>query len=141
MNYFSKAFNIIHKSFKGKTDLGGFPYVNHLLRVSSDLEGDLKVIALLHDLLEDCEEWTEEKLRQEFSNDIVDVVVTLTRLKRESYEDYIQRVSQDMRAIQVKIKDLEDNMNLTRIPTALSERDIERIKRYHKTWLYLVSIS
>jgi len=133
------AYSIIEEAFKGKTDLGGFPYVEHLERVSQNFHDDLKIVALLHDLLEDTD-WTEQKLSYYFRKTIVDKVVILTRVQGQSYEDYIQRVSKNQDAIKVKIADIEDNMDLTRIPYQLSDRDIERFKKYHKTWLQLVAL-
>ena len=79
-----KAVEIVRKSFKDKKDKGGDEYVNHLFRVSQKFEGtDNIVVALLHDLLEDCEEWNEEMLRKEFNSDVCDAVVCLTKLPND----------------------------------------------------------
>lgn len=137
-----KARNIIEISFKDKFDKGGEPYKNHLFRVAknfSDIDDNLIIIGLLHDLLEDCPEWTESDLRVEFDSDIVDAVVCLTRKKLESYEDYINRIKSNRMSLMVKIADLKDNMDITRLKK-ITDKDVERLKKYHKTWLELSSL-
>lgn len=58
------AKEIIESSFAEKTDLSGERYVNHLYRVCENVpdygSGNLKQIALLHDLLEDCPECKDD---------------------------------------------------------------------------------
>lgn len=131
------ALKIVTKAFENKTDKGGKPYIEHLKRVSAKLpdygSGDLKMIGLLHDLLEDCPEWTEGALRCLFDDLIVDKVVILTKLKSENYEDYIERVRKDYWSALVKQADLEDNMDLTRLPE-ITQKDFERIMKYHKAY-------
>lgn len=131
------ALKIAYKSFEGKTDLAGKPYYEHLKRVSANVpdygQGELKIIALLHDILEDCPFWNEKSLRIFFSDKIVDTIIILTKLKSESYEQYIERILKDGWACEVKKADLEDNMNLTRL-SEITEKDIERIKKYHKAY-------
>ena len=61
-----KAYSIIGEAFENKTDLGGFPYIHHLTRVGKNVNFKYKPIALLHDLLEDCPEWTYQRLLMYF---------------------------------------------------------------------------
>ena len=133
----SKANKIIQEAFKDKVDKGGEPYVYHLNRVARRFEGiNTIVVALLHDLLEDCPEWGEEQLRIEFPSKIVDAVVCLTKIKGESYLDYLNRVKSNELALKVKISDLEDNMDVKRL-NILTDKDCERLKKYHKAWIEL----
>jgi (p)ppGpp synthase/HD superfamily hydrolase len=133
----SKANKIIQEAFKHKVDKGGEPYVYHLNRVARRFEGTNNiVISLLHDLLEDCPEWSEQKLRLEFPEKIVDAVVCLTKIKGESYLDYLNRVKSNEMALRVKISDLEDNMDIKRL-NILTDKDCERLKKYHKAWIEL----
>lgn len=134
-----KAIEITEKSFKGKKDKGGADYVNHLYRVADKFQGiDNKVVALLHDLLEDCEEWNEEKLRKEFNTDVCDAVVCLTKVLNEPYDKYIERVKSNRIATLVKIADLEDNMDVKRL-NELDDFCLKRLQKYHRTWKELVS--
>lgn len=130
------AQKIVESAFKDKTDKSGKPYIGHINRVAGHFKDTIKISAILHDLLEDCPQWTEGALRDLFTGREVDVVVTLTKLEKESYEEYIERVSQNHWAKQIKIKDLEDNMNITRLKE-LTDKDIERLKKYHKAYLKL----
>ncbi len=99
---------------------------------SSEIVEKLTAVGLLHDLIEDTK-WTEEDLRKEFPDDVVDAVVALTKVDGENYEQYIQRVMANELAIRVKISDLKDNMDVTRLPE-LGEYEIKRLKKYHMTY-------
>lgn len=122
--------------FRDKTDLASAPYHEHLFRVAAPFYGELRSIALLHDILEDTSV-TEETLRLLFSPFVVDTVVVLTR-KDETYEDYIEQVKDNEYATLVKIEDLKDNLNITRL-AELTDKDISRLKRYFKAYKYLTN--
>lgn len=137
------ALNIIGKAFAGKKDKAGRPYTEHLFRVAENakqyFEGneyheDLYIIALLHDLLEDCPEWTETHINAIFQNvAITSSVLILTKKEGLSYDEYIKNISGNRMARAVKLADLKDNMDLTRL-SELTEKDIDRIKKYHKSY-------
>ena len=134
-----KAVDIVTKEFDGVKDKGGKPYIGHLMRVANgvplgnnEIVEKLTTVGLLHDLIEDTK-WTEEDLRKEFPNDVVDAVVALTKVEGESYDQYVQRVMANELAIRVKISDLKDNMDVTRLPE-LGEYEIKRLKKYHMTY-------
>ena len=130
---------IVTKAFEDKKDKVGKPYVNHLERVASKFENEtLKTIAYLHDILEDCPEWNEERLSEIFPDSIVKAVVCLTHKEGQSYEDYISQVMTNELSILVKIEDLKDNMDLTRLES-ITESDIIRIKKYHSAYKRLVA--
>ena len=100
-----KAFDIVTKEFDGVKDKGGKPYIGHLMRVANgvplgnnEIVEKLTAVGLLHDLIEDTK-WTEEDLRKEFPNDVVDAVVALTKVEGESYDQYVQRVMANELAI------------------------------------------
>ena len=137
------ARQIVMHAFANKTDKAGKPYVDHLFRVASKVpdhgvDHELKTIAILHDLLEDCPEWTEGALRVFFSDRVVDTVIMLTRGRSESYDAYIERILKDSWACRVKKADLEDNMDLTRL-SYLNEKDIDRIKKYHEAYIKILN--
>ena len=137
------ALKIVEHAFKDKVDLAGKPYIEHLKRVRRNLEGknqDIRTIALLHDLLEDCPEWSEKVLSCFFYEEIVKSVVALTRVDTETYIDYIKRVSEDDCATIVKIADLEDNMDITRL-SEITDKDVVRLKKYLKAHQFLTKQS
>jgi (p)ppGpp synthase/HD superfamily hydrolase len=139
--YFQIARKIVHAAFSGKVDKGGRPYVDHLERVAYNVEGGgvVATVALLHDLLEDCPEWSPERLLETgFSREIVKAVLCLTRTPGMDYDEYITRVSRNEIARRVKIADLRDNMDITRLP-ALTERDVSRLIKYHRAYIFLTA--
>lgn len=137
IDYHEKALDIVSEAFKGKKDKGGNDYIWHLKAVSDKfINKDYKTVALLHDLLEDCSEWNINRLRLEFPKHICDCVVILTKIKWETYSEYIERVKKDRICIEVKIADLEHNMDLTRLKE-ITDKDLKRMAKYHETWLEL----
>ena len=50
------------------------------------------------------------------------------------YEDYIQGIKSNPLARQVKLADLEHNMDTRRLQAPLSERDLDRLQRYRLAW-------
>jgi (p)ppGpp synthase/HD superfamily hydrolase len=134
-----KAIAIAAEAFKETLDKGGHPYILHCLRIMNGVEGyTRKTIAILHDVLEDCKEWTPKRLYEEgFSDTIVNAVVRLTHDKsKQSYDDYIKVISLDEDCTEVKKKDLEDNSNITRLK-GIGKKDFDRMEKYHKAFLYL----
>lgn len=136
-----KASIIVTEAFKGKKDLVGKPYLYHLYEVANYFDSGTKeyIIGLLHDLLEDCPEWTEERLLSEgFPKEIVDAVVALTHKEGDSYEEYIHQLKKNELAIKVKISDLKHNTNIFRF-WELTDKDIERLKKYHNAFKILTA--
>lgn len=91
------------------------------------------IAAIMHDVIEDSD-WTPERLREEgFSDELLAILDYLTRREDETYEAFITRAGQHPMARQVKLADLEDNMNILRIGT-LTSKDGERLEKYHRAW-------
>lgn len=125
---------LVEKLFEGKKDKSGKPYVGHLRRVSSKFNDETaKVIALLHDTLEDTTTTMEELKEVGYSKEILDALLLLTR-KNMSYDEYIQRIidSKNSLVILIKIKDMEDNMDESRL-CHIEEKEANRLrKKYQK---------
>lgn len=96
-------------------------------------------VAMLHDIIEDTET-TLEDLKYQFSQEILDAVDHITRRKGESYADYIGRVSVNDLSRAVKIADLQDNMNITRLRSRLGNNDMSRLFKYHNAYWYLLGV-
>ena len=91
------------------------------------------IVAVLHDVVEDTS-WTLEGLKKEgFSSDVLEAVDAMTRRSNETYDEFVDRALSNAVAREVKIADLEDNMDLKRI-ASLTEKDLERLQRYHRAW-------
>jgi GTP diphosphokinase / guanosine-3',5'-bis(diphosphate) 3'-diphosphatase len=107
---YKKALAFATEKHKGQKRKGGAPYILHPIRVSQSVEGDsAKIVALLHDVLEDTPTTIDEI--KHFGDDVVDAVVAITHKQGESYVEYIERVKLNTIATQVKIADIADNLN------------------------------
>ena len=60
---------------------------------------------------------------------IIEAVDAITKREGEKYSDYFQRVMDNPIALKVKIADMTDNMDLSRIAN-ITEKDRERIRNY-----------
>ncbi len=132
-----KARAIAEEAHRGQVDKGGKPYVQHPVRVAENCcTPEAKVAALLHDTIEDGGVTAGYLREQGFPDCIVEAVVALTRREGEEYEDYVRRAAANPIAHEVKLADLEDNMDLSRIPHP-RQRDLDRMERYRRAWQYL----
>lgn len=132
-----KAMQIAIKVHNGQVDKGGNDYINHPIRVSENCSLDEeKIVALLHDTIEDGDITADYLIMQGFPHDIVDAVLSVSRNKDEGYFDFILRCKANPIGRRVKISDLKDNMDITRL-NELTEKDINRLKKYHKAYKIL----
>lgn len=121
----------------GQTDRAGAPYILHPLRVMFRMETEAqRTAAVLHDVVEDSATTLDDLRRMGYSEQIVQAVDCLSRREGEDYMDLIRRAGSDPVARRVKLADLEDNMDIRRY-AALDDKSIERLKRYHRAWMYL----
>lgn len=120
----------------GQVDKSGQPYILHPLRVMGNCPNiETKIVAVLHDVLEDTEA-TEEDLLEFLPEYIVTAIVAITKVENEAYEDYLKRVGNNYYATQVKLMDLKDNMNLDRLEK-IEMKDMKRYLKYRKAVEYL----
>lgn len=127
-----KAIALANKVHAGQFDKAGKPYILHPLRLMLKFNNEEEmIIAVLHDVIEDGEVTLEQLHELGISQQIITAIDCLTRRKGESYEEFITRIKPNNLARKVKIEDLKDNMDLTRLAT-VSEKDLLRIAKYHK---------
>lgn len=128
----AKAVAIAARVHAHQKDKAGAPYVLHPLRLMARAASEpAKIAAVLHDVLEDVDGWNPERLAREgFAREVIDAVKALTKQDGERYEDFIERVAGLPLAREVKLLDLEDNMDVTRLED-LKEKDLERLQKYH----------
>jgi (p)ppGpp synthase/HD superfamily hydrolase len=136
-----RAIEIAAQVHTGQVDKAGQPYILHPLRLMLAVSSpEARMAAVLHDVVEDSEgAVTLETLRAEgFSGDVVAAVEALTKRAEEEddYEAFIRRLAPNPLAREVKLADLRDNSDLSRI-AAPTERDRERIKKYRRAIAYL----
>jgi (p)ppGpp synthase/HD superfamily hydrolase len=132
MSTLERAIIIAAEAHAGQTDKGGEPYILHPLRVMMRLEGeDARIAAVLHDLVEDTH-WTLDDLRTEgFDEVVVAALDGLTRREGEVYLDFCRRAAMNELARQVKLADIDDNLDPARV-AALPEENRSLSNRYRK---------
>lgn len=127
-----KAVKIAEKAHAGQMDKGGHPYILHPKRVMENCQTtEEKITAILHDVLEDTEITAEDLRKAGFLEEILAALLCLTHREGEGYMAYIERVCENPLAARVKLADLQDNMDLSRIPDP-TEKDLARLKKYKK---------
>lgn len=133
-----RALEIAVQAHKGQLQKDGLPYVLHPIKLMMSMNtDDEKIAAVLHDVIEDTP-WSLEDLRNEgFSETLLDAIECLTHPKGLSYDDYIEQLSGNPLARQVKLADLQDNMDIRRIPDVV-EKDLQRLAKYHRVWKMLI---
>lgn len=132
-----KALLIATKAHSGQTDKAGTAYIFHPIRVSCRcLTDEEKIVALLHDTIEDTDVTEEYLLSEGFPRSVVDAILSVTRNEDESYGDFIKRCRLNPIGRQVKLHDLEDNMDISRLPQ-VTEKDLARLNKYIEAYRYL----
>lgn len=132
-----QAIGLATSCHQGQVDKAGRPYIEHPLRVMNAVEGEVeKIVAVLHDTLEDTT-ITVEEIDASFGAEVAQAIVALTRSGDEDYFDFIRRVKQNEIAAKVKIADLQDNMDLSRLSVVM-EKDRIRQAKYEKALAMLL---
>lgn len=124
-----KAAKICAFKHAGQRDKTGAAYFQHPMRVAMKCStDDEKVVALLHDTIEDTDVTAEYLLSEGFPQYIVDGILSVTKREGENYEDFVARAKENPLGRVVKLHDLEDNLNIFR----LTELDTEMASRFNK---------
>lgn len=136
---FQIALELAVEKHKNQTDKAGNPYILHPLHVMENVNSkEGKIVAILHDIIEDTDITEDYLLKIGLSKRIVDAVVALTRSEDIDYQEYIKNLGSNPLAKEVKLADLEHNMDLKRLPT-LEEKDLERNRKYQIAYHYLIN--
>ena len=135
-----KAIKLIFEKHNGQFDKSGLPYVHHPLHVAEQMDDEnTTVAALLHDVVEDTDTSFEELEDMGFSDEVISALRLLTHDPNENYFDYVKGVGKNEIARKVKIKDLEHNMDLSRLDQITSE-DLARVNKYKESYDYLSNV-
>lgn len=132
MNILAVAIKFAAEKHVEQLDKGGKAYILHPIRMMMRLrtnDEELMAIAVLHDVVEDCEV-TFVELRQIGMNDrVINGVAALTKLSGETYDQFIDRLSGNRDAMIVKREDLRENSDITRLK-GISSKDVARMEKY-----------
>lgn len=139
MSNLDKAIEIATKAHAGQKDKAGQAYILHPLRVMLRVKGEVeKIVAVMHDVIEDSDFSLQDLKNQGFSDEIIEAIDCLTKRDSEDYKDFILRVSMNRLARRVKIEDIKDNLDLDRLEE-VTNKDLKRIKKYHSALKLLSS--
>ena len=134
-----RAIELAAHHHAGQIDKSGAPYVFHPLRLMLNVKtDDERMAAVLHDIVEDTDVTFEALEAEGFSGDVIDALRALTKLNGESRIDAAHRASANPIARVVKLADVTDNMDLSRISNP-TENDFARIKEYEKVKAILLA--
>ena len=125
------------KAHEGQVDKGGHPYYLHPEAVA--LMGkteDEQIVGYLHDVVEDTEYNFDDLKKLGINDNCLKALKLLTHNKREPYDEYIKRIKTYELARKVKINDLINNMDLSRLRKITTE-DIKRVEKYKNCLKYL----
>lgn len=129
-----EAIRIAVSAHAGQVDKAGRPYVLHPLRVmfgvASEAPEAARIVAVLHDVVEDTE-WTVERLAAGHGlGDAEQAALRLlTKADGADYDAYVDRLATNAIARAVKIADLRDNLDIIRLEE-LGEKDVKRVNKY-----------
>ncbi|STQ93517.1 Bifunctional (p)ppGpp synthase/hydrolase RelA [Janthinobacterium lividum] len=136
-----RAIEIAAATHAGQTDKGGAPYILHPLRVMLRVApGAQQIVAVLHDVVEDSDGNVtfDDLAREGFSQEVIDGVRAVTKAEGESYEAFIARAALNPVGKAVKLADLAENSDLSRIDRP-TEKDLERGEKYRRAIQQLMS--
>jgi len=139
MSTIEKAIEFAAREHAGDTDKAGAPYVFHPLRLMFAVQSPLeKMTAVLHDVVEDTPVTLSDLEKEGFPPEVIAAVDTLTKKEGESRIDAARRAVTNPIARVVKLADVTDNMDMSRIPDP-STRDFARLMEYEQVKKLLIS--
>lgn len=135
----ARAIALASEKHLGQFDKGGMPYILHPLKVMYFLKTDdleLMAIAVLHDIVEDCDVTWTDLAAAGMTQRIIDGVSALTKRPGEAAAEYFARIVANSDAIKVKLADLRHNSDIRRLK-GITDNDVARMKKYHAMYLEL----
>ena len=133
------AKRICIEAHQGQIDKAGEQYSTHPIRVATHASNlarvffpklqvqEVEAIALLHDVIEDCPEWSASRLVEcGIPEALIPFIEAVTKQPEESRSDYLVRIQNSGTVpIIVKIADLTDNtdpLRVRKLPKELADR-------------------
>lgn len=135
----AKAMKLAYEYHDGQLDKAGLPYIFHVYAVADKCTSEYSTcVGLLHDILEDTN-IEYGLLEQEFPAEVVSAVEILTRGRGVTYKDYIKNIVRNKIATEVKLRDLENNMNKQRSDLIPGGKKDSLVERYEWAYAYLIN--
>jgi len=125
----------------GQVDKAGAAYIGHPLRVMAKMASDdERIAAILHDVVEDSRDGDAPVTLADLAAmglppPAIEAIRLLTRSDDGSdpaaYDAYIEAILANPIARKVKLADVEDNLDATRLPV-VTARDEKRFAKYRR---------
>lgn len=131
-----KAIVTATSAHHGQKRWDGSPYIEHPQAISNYMpDEDGKIVALLHDVIEDTDMTLQDLRNEGFPAHIINAVKAITHWDRFTYKHYLEMVIADPIARRVKIADITHN--LVGLMTEYPEK-VRNIKKYKMALDYLI---
>ena len=128
MSTIEHAIQIAARAHAGQVDRAGQPYILHPLRVMLAVKGqDERIAAVLHDVVEDTAITMDDLRSEGFPKEVLNAILALTKTKGETRLAAAARAAANPIARAVKLADVADNMDLSRISKP-TEEDYTRVQ-------------
>lgn len=121
----------------GQIDKGGAPYILHPLRVMAAVEQmcpdcpeEVLLAAVLHDVIEDSS-YEQQDVMRIINRETAELVQILTKDGSKTEDEYYADIAGHEYACYIKLADLRDNMDTSRLPV-IGENDLIRINNYKR---------
>lgn len=139
MSTLERAISLAATAHAGQQDKAGLPYILHPLRVMMAVHTvPERMVAVLHDVVEDTPVTLADLAAEGFADEVISAVDALTKREGESRLAAAARARAHPIARVVKLADLGDNMNLSRIPSP-TEKDRQRMVEYEAVRRFLLA--
>ena len=119
-----KAYELAKDAHKNQRRKTKEPYIYHPIDVAIIVANELElganpvIAALLHDVVEDCKDYTIDDIKQQFGDDVAFLVASVTKTTQndgkltqvENFRKILSSANYDVRAVLVKLADRLNNM-------------------------------
>jgi (p)ppGpp synthase/HD superfamily hydrolase len=134
-----RAIELAAKAHAGQVDKAGQPYILHPLRLMLAVRTPHeRMAAVLHDVVEDTSVSFDDLVAEGFPAEVVAAVRALTKTQGEKRIEAAHRAAADPVARAVKLADVADNMDLSRI-AAPTQKDFDRLEEYEQVRAILLA--
>ena len=133
MSIVERAKDLAHRAHAGQVDKAGRPYIEHVARVAAAVsdDPDAEAVAWLHDVLEDGCEPFQREFWDCFPAIVTGPVEKVSRWPGLRPIEYYERVRRSPLALRVKLADIADNSDESRL-ALLDDKTAARLRRKYQ---------
>ena len=130
MSTLERAIAMAATAHAGQLDKAGQPYILHPMRVMLSVRTlEERIVAVLHDVVEDTSISVEALRSEGFTEIVLSAIESVTKREGEDYSAFVLRAAANPIGRPVKLADLADNCDLSRLSNPGPD-DYERVRKY-----------